>query len=551
MRVSLPNWGLSVGFAALLVPRVALAEEPGASADKAAPNSDPAGAEAAEPAAVTDENEQPGYIPGYRKSSEISLSPTAPRAPSRVGGVTVPAGARHAGEGGYQFKFTGYASASLRLSGGARDNATVDQQQMTLHEAPRTPDFYGAFGGTNATPGSWVDLHFQFGNDVVTSHVTLTTWKPTGSSNWNDVRSQQLVDQAYLQFNFPAIGKLQPSWTVGAFRNIYGGLGQYSAGQYNTPIIGMPFGVGETLNLRYDVDENYSIILEHGFMGRLGKPAANSGPTPFDSSQSPGEPSSWVHHAHLGVAKNGDIPLVASLHYLTNWSQDERDQKDDPQTFWIDERQRPDGRLSVYGADFRMINNYLGNFAIAGALVDAQDAQLLTGLGVFGAVNGEELTKRYLGQRGRGTAKMAVAGFEYNISWAKFLYHPEPFWGEGPDLITSVFSNVGSVMQSDDPDFDGRKMAKAGAEVTYRFLPWVGISGRYDHVMPNSKDEEESFDVISPKLLFKTDWNSHEQITVSYTKWFYGENTHAEFPLEMPRAELDDQMFALHFGMWW
>ena len=112
--------------------------------------------EAAEPAPVTDENEQPGNIPGYRKSSEISLSPTAPRAPSRAGGVAVPAGARHAGEGGYQFKFTGYASASLRLSGGARDNATVDQQAMTLHEAPRTPDFYGAFGGTNATPGSWV-----------------------------------------------------------------------------------------------------------------------------------------------------------------------------------------------------------------------------------------------------------------------------------------------------------------------------------------------------------------------------------------------------------
>src|SRR4029079_2567020 len=103
---------------------------------------------------------------------------------------------------------------------------------------------------------------------------------------------------------------------------------------------------------------------------------------------------------------------------------------------------------------------------------------------------------------------------EYNISWAKFLYHPEPFWGEGPDLITSVFSNVGSVMQSEDPDFDGRKMVKAGAEVTYRFLPWVGVSGRYDHVVPNSKDKEETFDVISPKLLFKADWNSHEQITL-------------------------------------
>ena len=146
---------------------------------------------------------------------------------------------------------------------------------------------------------------------------------------------------------------------------------------------------------------------------------------------------------------------------------------------------------------------------------------------------------------------MTAIGAEYNLSWSKLLYHPEPFWGEGADLVTSVFSNAAFTHDTDDPFTDGKKMFKAGAEVTYRFFPWLGVSGRYDHVIPNSNDKEETFDVISPKLLFRSSWLTHEQVTLSYTRWFYGENTHAEAPLEFPREELDNQMFALHFGMWW
>jgi hypothetical protein len=69
-------------------------------------------------------------------------------------------------------------------------------------------------------------------------------------------------------------------------------------------------------------------------------------------------------------------------------------------------------------------------------------------------------------------------------------------------------------------------------------------------VAPNSKDLQESFDVISPKIIFKSDWLSHEQVTLAYTKWFYGAHTHAEFPDDYTRGQLDDQMFALTFGMW-
>ena len=63
-------------------------------------------------------------------------------------------------------------------------------------------------------------------------------------------------------------GAVNLKWNVGAFRNTYGGLGQYDVGHYNAPIIGSPFGVGETLTGQYDLDARYTLFVEHGFMGR-------------------------------------------------------------------------------------------------------------------------------------------------------------------------------------------------------------------------------------------------------------------------------------------
>jgi hypothetical protein len=398
------------------------------------------------------------------------------------------------------------------------------------------------------TPGSWTDLHFSYGNATVQAHVTLTTWKPGYGSDYPDVRSMNLPDQAFIYYTTNLTPELSLNATIGAFRASYGGLGRYGAGQYNTFIVGMPFGVGGMLNLTYDLSPDYSIQLEHGLMGRLGKPSG--GPTPFDTSQTPSRPAAFVHHLHLGMAYKGEIPWVLSLHYLSNWSQDETDQVDDPQTYWVDEGVRPDGEIRIVGADLRMMDTWFGNFAVAFARMDARDAALLTGMGFFGATSGEELTKRFLGQIGGGNGSMWVGGLEYTLSWARLLYHPNRFDGQGPDLITSVFANAGMV-ESRDKTADGRKLLKFGTEITYQFLSWAGVAGRYDHVIPNSKDGEETFDVASLKLLFRTAWITHEQVTLSYTRWFYGSRSFAEFPYELPRDELDEQMFALHAGIWW
>src|SRR5690606_7634 len=154
----------------------------------------------AERAAAYDE--RAGYIPGYKRGPNLSLEPQNPRAPATPGGLTIPYHAP-ADDDDWEFKYTGFASASLRASAGGRSEPTDDQSRFTLQTDPRIVDFYGAFQGTNVTPGSWVDLHLQYGNRTVTSHVNITTWKPERAAAYTDIRSQNLVAQAYLVFNVP------------------------------------------------------------------------------------------------------------------------------------------------------------------------------------------------------------------------------------------------------------------------------------------------------------------------------------------------------------
>jgi len=490
-----------------------------------------------------------GYIPGERRALGLGLSPAAAEVPALPGGLTTaPGGPAPADD--WRFNFRGFMSAALRVSVGARENPTPDQSSVTLHTLPRIVDSYGMFSGTNSPQGSWVDMTFDYGNKNVTAHVKLTTWKPSDGLDWTAVGSQNIVDEAYLSYEVIQQPKFRLHWTAGAFRNIYGGLGQYSVGQYNAQIIGMPFGVGETLTAQYDIDDKYTVHLEDGLMGRTGKVPAGVVPTREDNAANPELPSSWVHHIHAGLAARGEIPFVMALHYMTNWAQDERDQlpTNNSTMYWIDGGHRPDPKMNIYGVDLRMMDTWLGNFAIAMSYADAQYAELLTGVNFFGSYTGEQMTKRFFGPIGGGTAQMGIAGVEYSVGWGRLLRHGASI-GEYPELTTSVFAD-GASITSKDPDANGKRLYKFGSEVTYRFFPWLAVSFRADHVAPNSKDLEESFDVISPKLIFKSDWLSHEQVVLGYTRWFYGPHTHAEFPDDYTRNQLDNQMFALTFGMW-
>jgi hypothetical protein len=79
----------------------------------------------------------------------------------------------------------------------------------------------------------------------------------------------------------------------------------------------------------------------------------------------------------------------------------------------------------------------------------------------------------------------------------------------------------------------------------------MGVGARFDRIAPNSKDDEETFYALQARLQFRSNWQSHETITLRYAKWFYGDRTHGDGWDARPREQLDDQMIGLGFGMWW
>jgi hypothetical protein len=97
-------------------------------------------------------------------------------------------------------------------------------------------------------------------------------------------------------------------------------------------------------------------------------------------------------------------------------------------------------------------------------------------------------------------------------------------------------------------------MLKYGTEVTYSPLSWLAMALRYDQVAPNTDNDRFSFAVISPRLIFHTDWTSTDQLVLGYSRWLNGSLTTVRdgYP---PKPDVsvvpDEHMVSLSANMWW
>jgi hypothetical protein len=333
----------------------------------------------------------------------------------------------------------------------------------------------------------------------------------------------------FLRFRVPPIGKLRLAATVGYFSNTYGGLGRYGGGFYTNPMAGSIQGAGETIVAEYDLTDNVILVAEHGITGtdgpRVGFVPADvvSGTGSGASQGDPQWPAAYVHHGHLGVVKKGDTQLQAQVHLMTNWAQDDRverpsDGPSDPNcdletTREINECYVKDGRIRVLAGDFRMLSRTWGVLGVGAAYIHAHYADPLKGLMTF-AGEGERITSAWLGLGRSGTGKIWVAGLSYSLSIASLMLSPEPFDGQAPDITIDAGFNIGR-SSSDDPIFNERVRHKYGVKATYVFHRYVGAGLRADRVVPSSKEPEQTFHVLVPWVQFKTDWSSHETISLS------------------------------------
>jgi len=151
---------------------------------------------------------------------------------------------------------------------------------------------------------------------------------------------------------------------------------------------------------------------------------------------------------------------------------------------------------------------------------------------------------------------MLLLGTQYTVSLGTLLRYPTEFWGEGPDLLVTLFGVYGGT-NSDDPTFDGKKMFKYGTEITYSVLPWLAISGRIDHVVPDTRDLQTSFAVFSPKLVFRNDWHGSWRggtLSLQYAAYALGDRVVVNGDTRLmnnPSGRPDTQMFAIFATLGW
>lgn len=502
--------------------------------------------------ADADRLDDAGYLPGYREYPSLGLSSFGPRVGGLPGGIT-PAFMAPMPPGRWTLAFGGYFSMSGQWSSNDRLETQDGAHRLVFHAPPATIEEYGSFVSTNSVPGHWVQMYFRYGNRDVTAVAMLSTWNPSEPATYYQLGSQSFINNVYLDFRLPELRRgLRLSARTGYFYDVYGQLGQHNLGMYQNPIAAIVRGVGGTLTAEHDLTSRLTMSLAEGFMGnRNGKAPAGLTRQSPNYNTDPFLPAAYVEHAHLGFTFRGErTTVVARLHYVLNFAMDDRVEveNDNMVTRAIDESYVRDGRLQVFAGDVTITHARFGRLSVGAAHLRAHHAFGLRGAQSFGG-EGEALTYRWLGAETYGTGTVNVVSFNYTGSIGQAATFPAPHASNRPDVIINA-GGVLATSRSGNPLFDGRVRGKAGIDVLGVLASWFGAAVRFDAVVPNSKDARETFYVLAPRLLFKTNWQSRENLSIMYAKWFYGSHSHPEASsLVAPR--LDDQLFALNVNLWW
>lgn len=494
--------------------------------------------------------------PGDAPKPALGMDPAAPQTAALPGGMSPRSGAPIGPD--WRFDFHGMFTAPLRVGFNSREDARPGQSKLVLHAPPQVPDDLETFSHTGAVPTPYGQLNFSYGNNVVTGTATLVALVPSVASGFFDPAAQLGINDLFLTIT-PDFGeKTRFFINVGAFSNRYGSPGEYDEGRYGTPLIARVNGVGENVGVVHAIDDDWTIAAEQGFMGQTGKPGNGAIADASNAYPDPGMGASFIQHYHLGAGYARFAWL--GLHYLVAGSQDDRAS---PNTV--------DGRMDIVGADLRLTMKRFGHFYFAGSHVDADNPRSIGRVvEVLNTRGGAGFTRGYLADDVQSLENIEgsafIMGGQYDLSIGRLVSYPVPFTGDGPDIVGSVFGMYVATKSTYDsapnePNYDGMKKYKFGAEGTYSLLPWFATSLRYDRVTPNSDEPRQTFAIVSPRLIFRTGWQAHDQIVLQYSHWFNGDRVivregnppfeDRRMPPNSNRPPPDENMISLSASMWW
>jgi hypothetical protein len=479
---------------------------------------------------------QVGIAPGTPQTGSL-IAVTPAEEAELFGGTEAPK------TGEWRFDFKGFLRAPMRLGFGSGDMASPDAGQGgKIHAPGQFPD--GVFTDwryTNNLPGPWAELRFLYGNGRVTANTSIAAYNFT-DGGYRNLPSQLGIDQGFLNFDYSDIlprGKGGFVWNVGVFQNRYGAAGRYDAGKYETYLFGRTHVAGETITGFYHFSDFFTLTLEHGIGAKLEvfpryAGVADPGPTPYPGPVQQG--AQLVHHGHVMASIGPNLSIGA--HYITTWTADARAMSE------------KDGRITTMGLDAKLSDSRFGDAYLGYSHLDSKNPiRVGEGLEILHSIAGWNLRDNYFGNASTGSGQIDTVLFQYSLSIAKYLLYPEPFWGQGPDIVVSLFGMYNHV-SSDDPMFTGAtSKLKWGAEATYTPLDFLGISMRFDRVQPDLDDSTVAFSQISPRIVLRSAFVTHEQVLIQYTRYFYGDHVTGAYPWgSLPP---DKDAFMISAIMWW
>jgi hypothetical protein len=484
------------------------------------------------------------------------------------------------------------------------------------HSPTRLPgSLYTTWEFTNTVHGPWTQLNFSYGNSRAQATVIIDSYAVT-DGGYRHLQAQQGIDQAFLTLNFPeALGDLGTlTWNIGTFQNRYGTAGKYDGGMYETYLFGRTHMSGSTLTANLtnlDSAGDWSLTLEHGvgakieiipFLNNQNYQIFTNVPSGTNNGQryladrdaeylpyagTVPQGSTFVHHAHA-IAKYTKM-WTFGAHYIYTWTPDDNwhpiNSVQTNASNLVPRARGPiQGSMAIAGLEARLKGGVYGDGYLGWSHIDARNINALAdAVEVVHSYGGYQFKQNYFGRTftphtgvyngpQNETGTVDNISFQYQFSFGALARYPEDWWGDGPDLVLSVFGMLSIVNSTAPPialengvdpvawDMSTKKL-KWGADALYTPLYWLGFNARFDYVQPdldaaysrtvgNPGGSDLNFGALTTRLIFRTAFVTHETVQLQYARYFLGEAAYPAYPYAWV-ARADSHMVGLFASMWW
>jgi hypothetical protein len=492
-----------------------------------------------------------GYLPGYRTTMRLGEAPNTPRVGTLPGGMSGNFNAPMP-PSEWVFSYGGSLTAALKVSMDQRKQPNSQQATTVFHVAPETVEVYNSFLATRAVPDNWASARFEYGNARVKATISIDTWNPTQPTTFYQLGSQYFINNAFMTYNVGQVAGATVTVDAGYMTTLIGEFSSYTNRMYTNPLIAGLRGAGMRTTATYPITPKFKLYGQHQLLlDRQGTNDKQTIPNPENGYERPYWAHPIINSVVAGFNWDSTPRLELRLAYVNAFATDNRLKQnyDDVNTRGQDEVAMADPRLDVVGGWAQVFFETWGVLGLAGSRIMAQDAYSIRSVNTYASF-GEELTDRWLGVESFGTGSVTMAALNYELSIGRVVSYPAKFEGHGPDIFIKTGVHVAK-SSTEVELFNNRWRYKGGIDVLYTFSRHVGIGARFDQVSPNSKDTRENFQVISPRIQFKTDWTSRDTFNLMYAKWLYGSMTRIEGTGERTPAQIDDEFFGFSANMWW